>query len=147
MSSIAIYTVNLNNYDVVHPPRCVDHSYFCFTDAQSHCPERGAWKPVLVEPTQKTPQRESRWHKLHSHRLFPHAEWTAPDGTVVHGILNIPITSVSAFVLLMSSVAMVIALDGVVRNHRVQARLFLFLTAILGLLLFGLYSWLYEPLE
>ena len=71
---------------------------------------------------------------------FPHAEWTAPDGTVVHGILNIPITSVSAFVLLMSSVAMVIALDGVVRNHRVQARLFLLLTAILGLLFLGFQS-------
>jgi cytochrome c oxidase subunit 3/cytochrome o ubiquinol oxidase subunit 3 len=71
---------------------------------------------------------------------FPHAEWTSPDGTLVHGILNIPITSISAFVLLMSSVAMVIALDGVVRNRRLQARLFLFGTAILGLLFLGFQS-------
>jgi len=76
MSALSVYTANFADYDVVHEPRCVDHPYFCFTDAQSHCPERSLWKPVLVEPTQKTPRLESRWHKLHSHRLFPHAEWT-----------------------------------------------------------------------
>jgi cytochrome c oxidase subunit 3 len=71
---------------------------------------------------------------------FPHDQWVRADGSVVEAILNIPVTSVSAFVLLMSSVAMVIALDGVVRNHRLQARLFLFLTAILGLTFLGFQS-------
>jgi cytochrome c oxidase subunit 3 len=71
---------------------------------------------------------------------FPHDEWVKPDGSVVEAILNIPVTSISAFVLLMSSVAMVIALDGVVRNHRLQARLGLFVTAVLGLTFLGFQS-------
>ena len=61
---------------------------------------------------------------------FPHTEWTRPDGSVAAAILDIPITSISAFVLLMSSVAMVIALDGFVRSRRFQARLWLFVTAL-----------------
>jgi cytochrome c oxidase subunit 3/cytochrome o ubiquinol oxidase subunit 3 len=68
---------------------------------------------------------------------FPHAEWVAPDGAVTPGILSIPITSISAFVLLMSSVAMVISLDGFLKNSRLQARLWLFMTALLGLLFLG----------
>lgn len=68
---------------------------------------------------------------------FPHTPWTRPDGAVVAPILDIPTTSVSAFVLLMSSVAMVIALDGFVRNRRTQARVWLFGTALLGLLFLG----------
>ena len=71
---------------------------------------------------------------------FPHTEWTRPDGTVAPAILNVAVTSISAFVLLMSSVAMVIALDGVVRNHRLQARLALLGTAILGLTFLGFQS-------
>ncbi len=68
---------------------------------------------------------------------FPHDAWTRPDGSVVGPILNIPVTSVSAFVLLMSSVAMVLSLDGFVRNNRFQARLWLFMTAALGLFFLG----------
>ncbi len=47
-------------------------------------------------------------------------------------ILNIPLTSISTFVLLMSSLAMVLALAGVQQGKRGQALLFLFLTAALG---------------
>ncbi len=76
MSAVTIYTTNFNNYDVVHPPSCVDHPYFCFTDARSHCPERGAWRPIAVPMKQQTFALETRWYKTHPHETFPHAEWT-----------------------------------------------------------------------
>ena len=44
---------------------------------------------------------------------FPHESWTAPDGHVFAPILNIPVTTQSTFVLLMSSLAMVLALAAV----------------------------------
>lgn len=40
------------------------------------------------------------------------------QGPYPHEILNIPLTTVSTFVLLMSSLSMVLALDGVQRNSR-----------------------------
>jgi len=68
---------------------------------------------------------------------FPHADWVKPDGTVVHGILDIPITSVSAFVLLFSSYCMVMGLNGFQTNNRGRARLWIGLTALFGLLFLG----------
>ena len=53
-------------------------------------------------------------------------------GPYPHQILNIPLTSISTFVLLMSSLAMVLALAGVQQGNRFQGLLFLFLTAVLG---------------
>ena len=47
-------------------------------------------------------------------------------------ILNIPLTSVSTFVLLMSSLAMVLALDGVQRGSRSRALLWLGAVIVLG---------------
>lgn len=45
---------------------------------------------------------------------YPHAPWTDPStGKVYPAILNIPVTSASTFVLLMSSLAMVLALSAV----------------------------------
>jgi len=44
---------------------------------------------------------------------FPHEAWTSPSGQVFKPILNIPVTSQSTFVLLMSSLAMVLALEAV----------------------------------
>ncbi len=44
---------------------------------------------------------------------FPHEAWTSPSGQVFKPILNIPVTSASTFVLLMSSLAMVLALAAV----------------------------------
>jgi hypothetical protein len=76
MSALRVYTANFADYDAVHEPRCIDHPYFCFTDAQSQSPGRGAWRTLVVERRQKTPARENRWYKTHSHELFPHAEWT-----------------------------------------------------------------------
>jgi len=44
---------------------------------------------------------------------FPHEAWTSPAGQVFKPILNIPVTSASTFVLLMSSLFMVLALAAV----------------------------------
>src|ERR1700675_2354829 len=44
---------------------------------------------------------------------FPHEAWTSATGKVFKPILNIPVTSQSTFVLLMSSLAMVLALAAV----------------------------------
>ena len=58
-------------------------------------------------------------------------------GPTTHEILNIPLTSVSTFVLLMSSLAMVLALDAVQRSWRNGALLWIFATAALGALFLG----------
>lgn len=44
---------------------------------------------------------------------FPHEAWTSPDGKAFPAILDIPVTSASTFVLLMSSLFMVLALAAV----------------------------------
>jgi cytochrome c oxidase subunit III len=74
---------------------------------------------------------------------FPHEAWTDPStGHVLKPILNIPVTSFSTFVLLMSSLAMVLALAAV-ENAEVpkktlgdrilgNSKLWLFMTALLG---------------
>jgi heme/copper-type cytochrome/quinol oxidase subunit 3 len=49
---------------------------------------------------------------------YPHEKWTDPNsGETFNAILNIPITSASTFVLLMSSLAMVLAHSAVVNRH------------------------------
>jgi heme/copper-type cytochrome/quinol oxidase subunit 3 len=71
---------------------------------------------------------------------YPHDAWTAPDGHVFKAILNIPVTTQSTFVLLMSSLAMVLALDavenrgkpGYVGTLKGNSRLWLAATAALG---------------
>jgi heme/copper-type cytochrome/quinol oxidase subunit 3 len=50
-----------------------------------------------------------------------------------HEILNIPFTSVSAFVLLMSSLTMVLALDAVQRGNARGGKVWLAATALLGM--------------
>ncbi|MBI4419638.1 MAG: cytochrome c oxidase subunit 3 [Gemmatimonadetes bacterium] len=59
------------------------------------------------------------------------------EGPTTREILNIPLTSVSTFDLLMSSLAMVLALSAVQRGDRVFARLWLFATAFLGMVFLG----------
>jgi cytochrome c oxidase subunit 3 len=79
---------------------------------------------------------------------FPHESWTDPLTNTVHaGILDIPVTSASTFVLLMSSFFMVLALAAVQNRHvpkptrgdRIlgSSRLWLFLTALLGTAFLG----------
>lgn len=55
------------------------------------------------------------------------------SGPTTHEILNIPLTSISTFVLLMSSLAMVLALAAVSRGDRMWTRVWLLSTALLGL--------------
>jgi heme/copper-type cytochrome/quinol oxidase subunit 3 len=54
-----------------------------------------------------------------------------------HEILNIPLTSVSAFVLLMSSLTMVLALAAIQRGNIGKTRLWLAATATLGMMFVG----------
>ncbi len=78
---------------------------------------------------------------------FPHEEWTSPDGRHFEPILDIPITSASTFVLLMSSLAMVLALAAVqnknlpkrTRGDRIlgSSKLWLWMTALLGATFLG----------
>ncbi|HEX8905562.1 MAG TPA: heme-copper oxidase subunit III [Longimicrobiaceae bacterium] len=59
------------------------------------------------------------------------------NGKHFHGILNIPLTSFSTFILLMSSVAMVIALYYVQRGARGRGTLWLLMTALGGSIFLG----------
>ncbi len=79
---------------------------------------------------------------------YPHEPWTNPlTGQTQAGILDIPITSASTFVLLMSSLAMVLALAAVQNKHipkptrgdRIlgSSQLWLFTTALLGAIFLG----------
>ena len=79
---------------------------------------------------------------------FPHEAWTDPStGHVFKPILNIPVTSFSTFVLLMSSLAMVLALAAVENKDLPKrttgdkilgsSRLWLFVTALLGATFLG----------
>ena len=79
---------------------------------------------------------------------YPHEAWTNPaTGQVFKPILNIPVTSFSTFVLLMSSFAMVLALAAVQNKnvpkhsawHRFlgSSKLWLWTTCILGITFLG----------
>ena len=54
-----------------------------------------------------------------------------------HGVFNIPLTTFSTFILLMSSVAMVLALNYTQRGDRKKSALWLFLTAFGGSIFLG----------
>ncbi len=58
-------------------------------------------------------------------------------GPTTHEILNIPLTSISTFVLLMSSLAMVLALAAVTRADTAWSRVWLATTALLGIVFLG----------
>jgi cytochrome c oxidase subunit III len=82
---------------------------------------------------------------------LPHEKWTDPStGHVFSPILNIPVTSMSTFVLLMSSLFMVLALAAVQNKGRplppnagwwtrklASSRLWLFMTALAGATFLG----------
>jgi len=58
-------------------------------------------------------------------------------GPYPHEVLNIPLTSVSTFVLLMSSLAMVLALNAVHNGSRAGTLAWLMVVAVLGLMFLG----------
>jgi heme/copper-type cytochrome/quinol oxidase subunit 3 len=68
---------------------------------------------------------------------LPHAGTDLSGKVWEKGILDIPLTSLSTFVLLMSSLAMVLALAAVQRGDRKGSILWLFTTAGLGLVFLG----------
>jgi cytochrome c oxidase subunit 3 len=80
---------------------------------------------------------------------FPHEVWLNPSsGEKMRSILNIPVTSASTFVLLMSSLAMVLALAAVENKGKMptrtfgdrvlaSSRLWLLMTAVLGTTFLG----------
>ena len=59
------------------------------------------------------------------------------EGPYPNQVLDIPVTSVSTFVLLMSSLAMVLALDGIRRNNKTIGRFWILATAALGSVFLG----------
>jgi heme/copper-type cytochrome/quinol oxidase subunit 3 len=59
------------------------------------------------------------------------------SGPMPGEILDIPLTSISTFVLLMSSLAMVLALAAVTRADQLWSRVWIFATAALGLVFLG----------
>jgi cytochrome c oxidase subunit 3 len=64
---------------------------------------------------------------------FPHEPWTNPaTGERFNAILNIPVTSASTFVLLMSSLFMVLAHSAVARDDRKYSKIWLAATAAAG---------------
>ncbi|MCU1463321.1 MAG: Cytochrome c oxidase polypeptide [Acidimicrobiales bacterium] len=58
-------------------------------------------------------------------------------GPYPHGVYDIPYTSVSSFVLLMSSLTMVLALSAIQRNDQRRLRIWLLTTALLGTVFIG----------
>jgi cytochrome c oxidase subunit III len=75
---------------------------------------------------------------------FPHEAWTSPTGQLFKPILNIPVTSASTFVLLMSSLFMVLALAAVENKGKPgyeglqgSSKFWLFATALAGATFLG----------
>ena len=62
-------------------------------------------------------------------------------GPYPHEVLNIPLTSVSTFVLLMSSLAMVLALNAVHNGSRSGTLTWLMVVAVLGLIFLGIQAY------
>jgi len=68
---------------------------------------------------------------------YPHTSYTAPDGRIFKEILDIPVTSASTFVLLMSSLTMVLAHSAVERGDRKYSKIWLAATALGGAIFLG----------
>ena len=60
-----------------------------------------------------------------------------PEGQRPHDLYDIPYTSVSSFVLLMSSLTMVLALSAIRRHDHYRMRVWLLATALLGMVFVG----------
>jgi len=71
-------------------------------------------------------------------------EGRSVSGPTTHEILNIPLTSISTFDLLMSSLAMVLALAAVQRGDKVWGRVWLGMTALLGAIFLGFQAYEFQ---
>jgi cytochrome c oxidase subunit 3/cytochrome o ubiquinol oxidase subunit 3 len=72
-----------------------------------------------------------------TYMIYKGQSTVGPYAHGAEGLLNIPLTSISTFVLLMSSLAMVLALHAVQSGNRRGAITWLFATAALGSLFLG----------
>jgi heme/copper-type cytochrome/quinol oxidase subunit 3 len=59
------------------------------------------------------------------------------EGPIPHDVYDIPFTSVSSFILLMSSLTMVLALHAIQRGEHAKLRIWLLATAFLGMTFLG----------
>ncbi|MDQ2683279.1 MAG: heme-copper oxidase subunit III [Chloroflexota bacterium] len=73
-------------------------------------------------------------YRGHAEELFLAGQGSGP---LPHEILDIPYTSISAFVLLMSSLTMVLALSAVQKGNIRNTRVWLLCTALLGMIFLG----------
>jgi cytochrome c oxidase subunit 3 len=67
----------------------------------------------------------------------PYPHHIVKNGVAYEGILNIPLTTASTFILLMSSVMMVLALNAVQKGDRKGSVLWLGMTALFGSIFLG----------
>src|SRR5512143_893046 len=109
-------------------------------EASAHAIDDYEYHPVLPTATGLNTFKLGFWVFLGSECLFFGSfiatymtyKHESVIGPYPHDILNIPLTSISTFVLLMSSLSMVLALDGVQRAKRGYA-----LAALMGVILLG----------
>src|SRR5215469_15725375 len=69
---VVLYTVVVDDYDRLQPPRIVepDIDYVAFvesTDVRLPAP----WRCMALRHRDRNPRMTARWHKLHPHVLFP----------------------------------------------------------------------------
>jgi heme/copper-type cytochrome/quinol oxidase subunit 3 len=118
-------------------------------DGHGPSPLDGKWSPPVAHPLPTSTGLDSRkllmWLFLASDCMFFGSligTYMAYRGKSIGGptpgqIFDIPYTSVSAFVLLMSSLTMVLALAAIQRNDPFRMRLWLITTALLGCVFLG----------
>jgi heme/copper-type cytochrome/quinol oxidase subunit 3 len=77
---------------------------------------------------------------ISTYMVYKHESIVGPFPHGAEGVFDIPLTSISTFVLLMSSLAMVIGLAGVQRGNRAMANWGILATALLGATFLGFQS-------
>jgi heme/copper-type cytochrome/quinol oxidase subunit 3 len=70
--------------------------------------------------------------------------WPTPDE--IHHVLNIPVTAVNTFILILSSVAVVIALDAITKGNQRRLAVWLGITLALGVTFLGIQVYEYREL-
>jgi heme/copper-type cytochrome/quinol oxidase subunit 3 len=118
-------------------------------DGHGPSPLDGKWSPPVGHPLPTTTGLDNRkllmWLFLASDCMFFGSligtfmvyKGRSTVGPSPHEIFDIPYTSVSAFVLLMSSLTMVLALAAIQRNDQPRLRIWLITTALLGTVFIG----------
>jgi hypothetical protein len=85
MANKIIYTAISGNYDKlkIHTYVNPEWDYVCFTDNPANRGKVGHWKIRPLVYTDNIPPLINRWHKIHTHSLFPeHQESIYIDGHI-----------------------------------------------------------------